>query len=160
MDLFDEAQPIWVVNDYLWDALKTASPKLAAMWPDKTPFFPINESTAGNTQWQGKPYFIYNQAFRIEHSFYEIKKATFVYSMRATPSQTIPLSSALQKIMDRDDDTAKDVNDFNLLLGADSCPVYFHSFNLYQNEPAKPRDGSVEPFVVSNFMVVVKYHTL
>ena len=160
MDLLDERQPIWVVNAYLWDHLKSNSPKLAAMWPNKVPIFPVNDSTSGITQWKGKPYFIYNEAFRVNHDFYEIKKATFVYSMKATPAQTIPLSNALQKLMDREDDTAKDINDFNLAHPESYCPVYFHSFNLYQNEPGTPRDGAVEPFATSRFMVVAKYHWL
>jgi len=160
MDLFDEPQPIWVVNKYIWEELKVMSPKLADMWPTITPFFPTNDSTSGIAQWEGKPYFIYNQALRVENSFYQIKKATFVYSMRTDSDQTIPLSMALQKILDREDDTAKDINDFNLSLGEDSCPVYFHSFDVYQNEPGKPRESASAPFVVSNFMVVVKYHWL
>lgn len=161
MELFDEPQPAWVINGYLWRELKLRSPKLASMWPTTVPFFPVNDSTSGNTAWSGKPFFIYNEALRIEHSFYEIKKSTFVYSMRATPSQTLPLTNALQKIIDREDDAAKDVNDFNWLNRDDAskfCPIYFHSFSLYQNEPAKARDGAVEPFVVSNFMVVAKYN--
>ena len=161
VDLFDQVQPIWVVNGYIWSELKKASPKLAAMWPNKVPLFPVNDSTSGITQWEGKPYFIYNEAFRVNHDFYEIKKSTFIYSMRATPAQTIPLSNALQKILDREDDAASDINDFNNSLPSNQqAQVHFHSLRIYQNEPAKPRDGAVEPYVVSTFMVVVKYNWL
>lgn len=162
MDLFDEVQPIWVVNDYLWDQLKQMSPQLAAMWPTTTPFFPVNDSTTGTSQWKGKPYFIYNQAFRVEHQMYQHKKSTFVYSMRASVDQLGPLSLAFQKIIDRQDDAAADVNEFNLSRkGTDKyCPVVFHSFELYQNEPGEPRDSSSAPYVISNFMVVSKYHLI
>ena len=138
------------------------SPQLENMWGDVTPFFPVNDSTSGTSQWKGKPYFIYNQAFRVEHKMYAHKKSTFIYSLRSTTDQLLPLSQAFQKIIDRQDDAAADVNAFNnARAGTDLyCPVTFHSFEIYQNEPGEPRDSSTAPYVVSNFMVVAKYHMI
>lgn len=166
MLLSDEVQPIWVINRYIWKELSAKYPELEDHWPDPTiiPFFPVNDSTSGNTKWDGKPYFIYNSAFRVEHSMYAHKKTTFVYSLRASTDEIFALSTALQHIIDRQDDAAQDVNDFNNWLKENKpglyCPVTFDSFTLYQNEPGNARDSSSVPYVTAQFMLVARYHWL
>lgn len=163
----NDVQPIEVVNGYIWSVLTEMEPALLAsnMWPKakypQGPFFPINDSASGISQWKDRPYFVYNKAFRVEHLMYEHKKETFVYSLRANVDEVFAIAGALQKIIDRQDDAAADINEFNRSTQNDRyCPVVFHSLEMYQNEPSDPRDSSSSPYTVTNFQVVVKYHRI
>jgi len=129
-----------------------------------SPIFPVNDSTTGDAKWINRPYFVYTEAFRVTHGLYLNKKATFVYSLKANIDDHLGWASLLQATLDRQDDAAADVNDYNLMLKTerpeDYCPVIFHSFRVYQNEPAKPSGAVSTPAVTANFMVVAEYHLI
>jgi hypothetical protein len=161
--LSETIEPIHVVNRYLWDELKKRmSPTEITKYNygNIMPIFPVNDSTSGDAKWINRPYFVYTQAFRVTHGLHVLKKATFVYSLKSNVNDFMGWASALQDILDRQDDAAADINEYNWSLGNGSlyCPVIFHSFRVYQNEPAKPSSSVSTPSVSATFMVVAEYH--
>ena len=173
--LADTPQPIWVVNGYLWEEiverLKAAYiasykqkypdiseeniPEWTNPYGKSRPIFPINDSQV-NAKWKTLPYLVYTLAFRVWHGLYVTKRSTFIYSLKASPDQIFGWGAAIQDILDRQDDAAADINEWN--RQHDNVPVVFHSFRVYQNEPPNPSASSIDPFVSTNFMVVAEYH--
>lgn len=196
--LIDSIEPIHVVNDYLWDGIKGemlktlddptvseqhktamkkrysiveipgSNPKEYTIYGGVRPIFPVNDSVSGDAKWINRPYLVFTEAFRVSHGLHVTKKATFIYSLKANIDDHLGWASALQAILDRQDDAAADVNEYNLALMSDPnpevrktyCPVVFHSFRVYQNEPAKPSGAISSPAVTSTFMVVAEYHLI
>ena len=156
-------QPIWVVNRYLWSELQKADSTLTNQYSSfpNGPIFPINDANAGHSQWGDKPYLIYTQAFRVWHGHYVTKKATYIYSLKAKPDEIFNWGTTIERILNRQDDAAKDINEFNSNQPLNKqIPVYFHNVRVYQNEPPKPSDSSSSPTVTTQFQVVVEYHDL
>jgi len=168
--LIDSVEPIHVVNKYLWSKFKeeiaagTTAEKARYNYGTLIPIFPVNDSTSGDAKWINRPYFVYTEAFRVTHGLYVMKKSTFVYSLKANVDDHLGWAALLQRTLDRQDDAAADVNDYNLMLKetrpAEYCPVIFHSFRVYQNEPAKPSGSVSTPAVTAHFMVVAEYHLI
>lgn len=163
------AVPPLAVNGYLWDTMKRLDPTLSQTknYGNKIPFFPIADSASGQKQWENKPYFIYDRVFRFASSpFYPKKRESFLYYLKAKPVESLQWSAALQLILDREDDSAKDINDWirNQENGSDEYPVYFHTLRVYQARSGSPtsegmlREESSRPYNITEFMIDVCYH--
>lgn len=161
--------PPLAVNGYLWDTMKQLDPTLtqAKKYGSKIPFFPIGDSASGQKQWENKPYFIYDRVFRFASSpFYPKKRESFLYYLKAPVIDSLQWSAAVQLILDREDDAAKDINDWIRLQpnGCDDYPLYFHNLRVYQSRSGTPsssgdmRDGTSRPYYITEFMIDCCYH--
>ena len=152
-----------VVNGYLWDSLNKIDPGLNPKYKGITPIIPMHDSSAGKLPWGDNPYLIYNRIFRRAVTpFYPIKRDTFFYTLKADAGQTMEWTIAIQIILDRQDDAAKDVNEWNRMKhetvpGWDQ-PVFFHSFRLFQIERTDARSYSVDANQETQFMLDAQYH--
>lgn len=106
--------PALAVNGFLWDTMLELEPSLAFKYPeDILPFYPVGDSAAGDEPWDDNPYFIYDRVFRFSSQpFYEHKRESVLYYLKAKEVDSLTWSAALQMILDREDDSAKDVNDW------------------------------------------------
>jgi hypothetical protein len=154
------ALPVLTVNGYLWDTMKSIDPSLSLKknYGTSLPFFPMSDSASGASSWENKPYFIYDRMFRITGSpFPYIKKEHIIYSLKGKEEQTLEWGNALQYILDRQDDSAQDINEWN---SNQTVPneVYFHSTRVLQTNPSMSRDFSNRPFYVTEFIIEAQYH--
>jgi hypothetical protein len=160
--------PPLAVNGYLWDTMKQLDPTLTQTkrYGQKIPFFPIGDSASGQKQWENKPYFVYDRVFRFaSNPFYPKKRESFLYYLKAKPIETLQWSAAFQMILDREDDSAKDINDWIRNNGGnDEYPVYFHTLRVYQSRSGSPsteggmREETSRPYYITEFMVDTCYH--
>lgn len=136
-------------------------PGLNLQYGSIVPIFPISDAQSGNKQWGDKPYFIYTQAFRVWHGLYVTKRSTFIYNLKAKPEDIFTWSTYVQKILDRQDDAAQDINDFNLSLPESKrVPVYFHSLRVYQSEPPESSNSTIAPMTKVQLNILTEYHFL
>ena len=160
--------PVLAINGYLWETMKKIAPELSNQYGDTIPFYPISDSSSGDEPWDSRPYFIYDRVFRFSSSpFYPAKRDSILYYLKAREIDSLQWSAALQLILDREDDAAKDVNNWirsqqNWL----DYPYYFHNIRIYQSRASAPSsDGklrdfsSVQPYFISEFMVDIHYHS-
>lgn len=158
--------PQLAINGYLWDTMKAINPNLETIYGTKFPFYPIGDSASGSEPWDERPYFVYDRVFRFATSpFYPKKRESFLYYLKAREVDTIEWSAALQLILDREDDAAKDINDWIRSQGPnDDYDVYFHNLRVYQSRSgtasstSQLRESTVQPFYISEFMVDTCYH--
>jgi hypothetical protein len=95
--------------------------------------------------------------------FYPVKQEHLLYYLKGNEEKTIEWGMALQQILDRGDDAAQDINDWN---SKQTTPgnVYFHSLCVEQttfgdmSSAASVRDFSVRPYYITQFIVAVQYH--
>lgn len=156
--------PEITVNGYLWDTLKTIEPSLATKYKNQVPFFPISDSAAGTKTWDNKPYIIYDRMMRrSKNPFYPIKNDHLLYYVKGREIDTLEWGMAIQFILDRMDDAAQDINDWNRAQDT-PAEVYFHHLRVYQSDsgamgsPSDTRDFSVRPFYITRFTVDIEYH--
>jgi hypothetical protein len=159
--------PSLALNGYLWDTMKALQPSLEDDYENKIPFYPLGDESSGNSAWDNKPYFIYDRVFRFSSNpFYPIKRESTLYYLKAREIDSLEWSAATQLILDREDDAAKDVNDW---IRNSSDPseyqVFFHNIRIYQarssspSSPGKLREAStVQPYYITEFMVDTHYH--
>jgi hypothetical protein len=103
--------PSLAVNGYLWDTMKKFDSTLEKKYNEGIPFYPIGDSAAGDEPWDNKPYFIYDRVFRFSSKpFYEHKRESTLYYLKAREKDSLEWSGILQLILDREDDSAKDIN--------------------------------------------------
>lgn len=160
--------PPLAINGYLWDTMKTIDPTLTktSRYGNKIPFFPIGDSTSGQKQWENKPYFIYDRVMRFSSEpFYVKKRESFLYYLKAKPVETLQWTAAFQLILDREDDSAKDINNWIRNNGGnDVHPVFFHTLRVYQSRSGAPssdggqREETSRPNYISEFLVDTCYH--
>ncbi len=131
--------------------------------PETIPFFP---SPASNVpSWvidQGLPYILFDKFSRVRSASGASYKSRGLHSIKTdqmrytivggfieqspTPSLyqrdryglTIDFTSLIHRILDREDDTGKDINEFartlpGYLESSDMYKYYFHCFNVYQS---------------------------
>lgn len=163
MSLSQFSLPALTINGYLWDTMKQIEPKFVKAYP-KMPFFPISDAAAGTASWEKKTYVIYDRMMRITRKpFYPIKKDHLIYHVKGKEVDTLEWGMAIQYILDRMDDAAQDINDWNRAQ-AEPANVYFHHLRVYQTDagdmgtPTGTRDFSVRPFYISSFIVDAEYH--
>ena len=157
-----------VLNGYLWDSLKKIDPGLNGYYgtvkdrqgnvKEVVPIVPLHDSAGENMTWGDKPYLIYNKVFsRPKDQFYPVKREVFHFGLKAGVAQTFEWLTAIQMILDRQDDAAKDINKWNA-TSEDHQHVFFHHLRIFQIERTEPRDYSVKPAHITEFMVVAEYH--
>jgi hypothetical protein len=105
--------PALAINGYLWEIMQKFDNNLEEKYNGVIPFYPIGDSAAGDEPWDQKPYFIYDRVFRFSGApFYENKRENVLYYLKAREVDSLEWSGILQLILDREDDAAKDVNDW------------------------------------------------
>lgn len=160
--------PAQAVNGYVWDTMKKLDPTLTQTkrYGQKIPFFPVGDSASGQKQWENKPYFIYDRVFRFASGpFYPKKRESLLYYLKAKEVDTLQWSAAIQLILDREDDAAKDINDWiRNNGGSEEYPIYFHNLRVYQARSGSPssegmiREETSRPYYVTEFIVDICYH--
>ena len=158
MSMSDFVIPATVINKYLWDTLKQVEPSFNKKYGKTIPFFPISDSASGTKSWESKTYVIYDRMLRMTGSpFYPIKKEHVLYAVKGKESDTLQWSAAIQYILDRQDDAAIDINNWN---GAQDAPaeIYFHSLRVFQTGSSQSRDFSNRPYYITEFIVEAEYH--
>lgn len=151
------------VNNYLWETMKTIEPSLSQTknYGQKTPFFPLGDSASGNKSWENKTYVVYDRMFKtMKDPFYPIKCEEIRYNLRAKEEDSFTWGSVFQTILDRQDDSGKDINAWiRENGGTDIYPIYFHSTRIYQvaSSLSSEKQG-VRPYYVTEFIVYIKYH--
>jgi len=152
--------PVLTINNYLWDVMKQLDPTLTQTknYGNKLPFFPMSDSTSGTKSWENKPYIIYDRILKMTPSpFYAIKNEHILYALKGNEEKTLEWSMAIQYILDRMDDAAQDINDWNRTQES-PAKVYFHNLRVYQTDSSKTRDFSNRPYYISEFIVDARYH--
>lgn len=164
MSLSSFTLPLLTVNQYLWDTIKEIEPSFQKIYGSKIPFFPLSDSASGTKSWEDKTYIIYDRMLKYTSSpFYPIKKESIVYSVKGKEDQILEWGMAIQYILDRQDDSAQDINDWNRNQ-AIPANVYFHSTRAFQSESGSvnglsvARDFSNRPFYVTEFIIETSYH--
>jgi hypothetical protein len=105
--------PSLAVNGFLWETMKEINPNLGIAYGETMPFYPIGDSAAADEPWDNKPYFIYDRVFRFSSKpFYEHKRESTLYYLKAREVDSLEWSAVLQAILDREDDTAIDINNW------------------------------------------------
>ena len=156
------------VNNYLWETMKTIEPSLSQTknYGQKTPFFPLGDSASGNKSWENKTYVVYDRMFKaMKDPFYPIKCEEIKYNLKAKEEDSFIWGSVFQTILDRQDDSGKDINSWIRENGGnDVYPLYFHSTRIYQTsssmatEKENLREIGARPYYVTEFIVDMKYH--
>lgn len=156
--------PATIINGYLWDTMKSIDPNISKGYRNQIPFFPISDSSSGAKSWENRAYFIYDRMIKMSSkSFYPIKQEHLLYYLKGNEIQTLEWGMALQQILDRGDDAAQDINNWNSKQ-ENIGNVYFHSLCVNQasggdmSSSASTRDFSVRPHYITQFIVAAEYH--
>lgn len=158
MSFSNFAYPPKVINNYLWDTMREIEPNLQKQYKDIIPFFPLGDAASGAKSWEDKPYFIYDRMMQTTRSpFYPIKRDHILYALKANEINTIEWGMAIQYILDRQDDAAQDINDWNRSLNVPH-KIYFHNLRVFQSDRVEPRDFSNRPYYITEFIVNTEYH--
>lgn len=155
----DFSLPVLTVNGYLWNTIKQIeSPAFAKKYGTKIPFFPLGDSNSGTKSWEDKTYVIYDRMLKMTNSpFYPIKKEHILYAVKGKAVDIFEWSTAIQYILDRQDDAAIDINKWNANQN-NPADVYFHHLRVFQTGPTAARDFSNRPYYISEFIVEMEYH--
>lgn len=164
LDMFGQA-PL-AVNAYLWSVILAVEPSYATFYDGKRPFFPISDSNSGKAQWDDKTYIVYDRMFTYKNDpAYWTKKEQILYSIKGEAVSILQWGAAIQTILDRGDDAAKDINAWiRDNGGSDKYPVYYHSLKVYQTAPKtatsteNQRDTGARARATSDFIVEMIYH--
>lgn len=160
MPLSDFTLPALTVNGYLWSVLKQIEPSFQKQYGQKIPFFPMSDAASGTKSWENKTYVIYDRVLKMRSGpFYPIKKEHILYFVKGKEDSTLEWSMAIQYILDRMDDAAQDINEWNRSQ-PNPANVYFHNLKVYQtkNEGSEARDFSNRPYYITQFIVDAEYH--
>jgi hypothetical protein len=164
MTFADFSLPATTINGYLWDTMKQIEPTFAKKYGNKIPFFPLSDSAAGDSTWDNNTYVIYDRMLRLtRHPFPYIKREHTLYYVKGREIDTLQWGLAIQHILDRMDDAAQDINDWNRAQAV-PAKVYFHNLIVSQADsgdmgsPSATRDFSDRPFYITKFIVDAQYH--
>lgn len=150
--------PVVTVNQYLWHTMKQVDPTLVKQYKNTIPFFPVSDSASGTKSWENKPYVIYDRMLRSTASpFYPTKKEHILYAVKGGEVDSLEWGMAIQYILDRMDDAAQDINDWNRSQ-ASPAAVYFHHLRVFQTDFSNARDFSNRPYYITKFIVEAEYH--
>jgi hypothetical protein len=150
--------PVITINNYLWSTMKQVDTTLNKAYGSKTPFFPISDSASGTKSWENKPYIIYDRMLKITGSpFYPVKKEHILYAVKGNDIDTLEWGMAIQYILDRMDDAAQDINEWNRSQTS-QANVYFHHLRVFQTNNSNIRDFSNRPYYITEFIVEAEYH--
>lgn len=158
MSLSNLVVPTTVINNYLWDTMKSIEPSFATIYGSTVPFFPLGDSASGDASWTNKTYVLYDRMLRVTGSpFYPIKRDHIIYAVKGTDIASLQWSAALQYILDRQDDAAQDINDWNRSQATPS-KIYFHEMRIFQADRSTARDWSSRSYYITEFVIDAKYH--
>jgi hypothetical protein len=166
MSLSDLGVAPLAVNGYLWDTLKAIEPTFDKKYGQKIPIFPLGDSASGSKSWENKTYMIYDRMFKLGMGpFYPRKKEQLLYYVKGNEADSLLWGSAIQMILDREDDAGKDINQWIRENGGnEEYPVYFHYIRVYQTDSSisssseMKRDFSSRPYYITEFVVDMCYH--
>lgn len=163
----DVAIPQLAMNGFLWYAMNQIDPSLQSYYPNTIPIYPLGDSSSGNEAWDNKPYLIYDRVFRFSSDpCYVKKRDSSLYYLKAREIDSLQWAAAIQAILDREDDAAKDINDWiRMQDNPGDYPVYFHNLRIYQARSSSAsssgllrEDSTVQPYYITEFIVDVMYH--
>lgn len=160
MPFSDFTLPALTVNAYLWNVMKQIEPTFQKQYGQKIPFFPMSDAASGTKSWENKTYVIYDRILKMRTSpFYPIKKEHLMYFVKGKEESTLEWSMAIQYILDRMDDAAQDINEWNRSQ-ENPANVYFHHVRVYQtgDKVSETRDFSNRPYYITEFIVELEYH--
>jgi hypothetical protein len=163
MTLMDTVNiPILAVNNYVWDQFRVMDPALVNSYGKTVPFYPLGSSAARSKDSNlAQTVIYYDRIFRFRpQPFYQIKKEQFSYKINGVDTDYLAWGSALQLLLDREDDSAKDINSWIGKSGNyDKYPVFFHSMRVFIPAYAEYREVSAnDPTWIGNFIIDVQYH--
>ncbi len=153
--------PAVPINRYLWSNIAELDPDFVFDYQGVQPFFPLGESAAGDNPWKDKPSFVYDRMMIINpNPFYPVKKEQIHYALKANPSDSMALGSAIQYILDGMDDVAQDINAYNK---DQDFGIFFHHVRVFQtatqvSSSGAQRNYSTNQFYVSKFIIECEYH--
>ena len=155
-------RPENIINLYVWEQFKTYAPAFYNLYgptsggPDIVPFFPAPANNLPTAVLDNDlPYIMFDKFGRVRSGykyFYPIKTDQMRYTVvggslydinrnqQDRYATTINLTSLIQSILDREDDAAKDINEFTKTLPdyndanyPELNKYYFHCVNVYQS---------------------------
>lgn len=155
-------RPENIINLYVWEQFKTHAPAFYNLYgptsggPDIVPFFPAPANNLPTAVIDNDlPYVMFDKFSRVRGGykyFYPIKTDQMRYTIvggslydinrnqQDRYATTINLTSLIQSILDREDDAARDINEFTKTLPDYNSPnypelskYYFHCVNVYQS---------------------------
>jgi hypothetical protein len=156
-------RPENIINLYVWEQFKTYAPSFYNLYgptsggTDIIPFFPAPANNLPTAVIDNDlPYIMFDKFSRVRGGykfFYPIKTEQMRYTIvggslydinrnqQDRYATTINLTSLIQNILDREDDAAKDINEFAKTLpgyaltpnGTDVNQYSFHCINVYQS---------------------------
>lgn len=152
--------PADTVNGYLWNVMTKIDPTLTQTkkYGNKVPFFPLSDSASGAKSWENKTYVIFDRILRsTNRAFYPIKKEHLLYYVKGKEEESLDWGVAIQYILDRMDDAAQDINDWNRSQEV-PANVYFHHLRVYQDKSSQSRDFSNRSYYITEFIIEAEYH--
>jgi len=154
-------RPENIINLYVWEQLKNKAPQFYDLYPNTSggkglvPFFPAGTINLPPEVVDGDlPYIIFDKFTKVRTGsykyFYPMKSDQMRYTVyggslygEASSGSdryglTINLTSIISMVLDREDDAAKDINDFAKGLedyqdSMDEFKYYFHCVNVFQS---------------------------
>lgn len=152
--------PILHVNKYVWHEMTTIDSSLTTTYDGIVPFFPLADSRGGDASWGSKPYVVYDQLFKLgTKKLPYIHKMQALYFVRGTSEDVITWTNAIQHILDRGDDAAKDCNTYLAETNSDA-DVYFHCFSGLQIDMVNDnrQDLAVRQYYTASMIIDMEYH--
>jgi len=177
-------RPENIINRYVWEQFKTQAPSFYNLYPQTVggnsliPFFPAGAGNIPPEIIDGDlPYIVFDKFTKVRTGmykyFYPMKSEQMRYTIYGgslygdSPNgsdrygTTINLTSLITIILDREDDAARDINQFAGELydnTSDYFKYYFHCINVFQSGYAESQQD------VSNLMeyrpsrdLIIKY---
>lgn len=152
--------PALTINGYLWSVMTQIEPtfKQTKNYGTKIPFFPMSDAASGTKSWENKTYVIYDRIIRsTSKPFYPIKKEHLLYFIKGTEEKSLEWGMAIQYILDRMDDAAQDINEWNRSQ-ENPANIYFHHLRVFHTDSSTTRDFSNRPYYITEFIVEAEYH--
>lgn len=159
------------VNNYIWQRFYESDLGLVSEY-EGIPFFPVNTDSAYSDTLltDNKTVVFYDRLFRYRpQSFYEIRKEQFKYTIIGEPVDVLQWLQAIQILLDGEDDSAKDINEWvswqNGIIDPDQpagdykYPFFFHSMRAFIPAFNEFRGLSVSDGSTNQSIIIdVQYH--
>lgn len=158
---------LWI-NSYLRENINTLTET------DMPPFFPssptaLDALTSSFPNYSGGVMCTWDRLIRMRRSaFPHIKQEQLLYYFYATESNVtetmVQIQEAVLRLMDREDETAKDINDWakGRVIDGMTCKFQFHRFRIYQLEEV--RDiidfGTARTYGGNKIIIDFEYHQM
>lgn len=138
--------PEVAINSYVWeqfrlDSLKSASASYLEgfdynAYGGITPFFPVDDATAGTKSWGNKTYVRFDSMTRnragVTRGLYPVKGGQMIYSIKGPVDEVFKWRDFISNILDREDIVAMEINEWagqNL----DKYYTWFHNIATMQS---------------------------